>query len=162
MFKKIYIIGFIGVLVDQISKIVIDKMLELNESIKVIDSFFNITYVRNTGAAWGMFSNNTLLLALISIIFLYFLIKFVNENKNDLNILSTLSFGFIIGGLIGNLIDRVVRTYVIDFFDFNIFGYDFPVFNIADILIVVAVFLLIIESFVGVDKNDSRRRKEKN
>lgn len=162
MFKKIYIIGFIGVIIDQISKIVIDKMLELNESIKVIDSFFNITYVRNTGAAWGMFSNNTLLLALISIIFLYFLIKFVNENKNDLNILSTLSFGFIIGGLIGNLIDRVVRTYVIDFFDFNIFGYDFPVFNIADILIVVAVFLLIIESFVGVDKNDSRRRKEKN
>ena len=80
----------------------------------------------------------------------------------NLNILSTLSFGFIIGGLIGNLIDRVVRTYVIDFFDFNIFGYDFPVFNIADILIVVAVFLLIIESFVGVDKNDSRRRKEKN
>ena len=59
MLKKIYIIGFIGVLVDQISKIIIDKFLSLNSSIKVIDSFFNITYVRNTGAAWGMFSNNT-------------------------------------------------------------------------------------------------------
>jgi len=160
--KKIYIISFIGLLVDQISKIIIDKILNINSSIKVIDSFFNITYVRNTGAAWGMFSNNTLLLALISIIFLYFIIKFINENIKDFNNLNAVSFGFIIGGLIGNLIDRLFRTYVIDFFDFNIFGYDFPVFNIADILIVLAVLLLIIESFMGVDKNGSRRRKEKN
>ena len=162
MLKKIYIISFIGLLVDQISKIIIDKILNINSSIKVIDSFFNITYVRNTGAAWGMFSNNTLLLALISIIFLYFIIKFINENIKDFNNLNAVSFGFIIGGLIGNLIDRLFRTYVIDFFDFNIFGYDFPVFNIADILIVLAVLLLIIESFMGVDKNGSRRRKEKN
>jgi len=160
--KIIYIISIIGVVIDQISKIIIDKVLKLNDSIDIIDPFFNITYIRNTGAAWGIFSNNTMFLALISIMFLIFLIKYIKENQKDLTKLTSISLGILIGGLVGNLIDRVVRNYVIDFFDFQIFGYDFPVFNIADVLIVLAVILLMIEGFIGDDKNDSRRRKEKN
>ena len=162
MIKIIYIVSIIGVIIDQISKFIIDKVLKLNDSIDVMDTFFNITYIRNTGAAWGIFSNGTIVLALVSILFLIFLLKYINENKKDLTKLTSISLGLLIGGLIGNLIDRVIRGYVIDFFDFKIFTYDFPVFNIADILIVVAVILLIIEGFIGDDKNDSRRRKEKN
>lgn len=161
MHKKVYIIGFIGLLIDQISKFFVDSFMSLNSDVTIIDGFFSLRYIRNTGAAWGIMSNNTMLLALISVIFLFFFIKFINDSKNLTN-LDKISFGLIIGGIVGNLIDRLIRTYVIDFFSFNIFGYHFPVFNVADILIVVAVILLIIESFVGDDRSDSRRRKKEN
>lgn len=161
MLEKIYIIAFIGVFIDQISKILVDNFILLNDSIPVIEGFFSLRYIRNTGAAWGMFSNNTMVLAIISLIFLFFVIKYVNETK-EMNKLNIVSFGLIIGGIVGNLIDRVVRRFVVDFFSFNIFGYNFPVFNIADTLIVVAVILLVIDSFIGGDRVDSRRRKEKN
>lgn len=162
MHKKIYIIGFIGLIFDQFTKILVDKFMDLNSSISLIGDFFSLKYIRNTGAAWGILSNNTLILALISVVFLILFIKYIN-NEKEISKISELSFGLIFGGIIGNLIDRLFRTYVIDFFSFNFFGYHFPVFNIADILIVVAVILLIIECIiVGDDKNDSRRRKEKN
>lgn len=161
MKKLIYIIAIVGVFIDQISKILVDNLMNFGENIFIIPDFFSFRYIRNTGAAWGMFSNNTIVLAVISVVFLYFVIKYVNETK-DMNKLNIVSFGFIIGGIIGNLIDRLFRSFVIDFLSFNIFGYNFPVFNIADILIVVAVILLIIDSFVGGDRVDSRRRKEKN
>lgn len=161
MHKKIYIIGFIGLLIDQISKFFVDSFMSLNSDITIIDGFFSLRYIRNTGAAWGIMSNNTMLLALISVIFLLFFIKFINDNRILTN-LDNISFGLIIGGIVGNLIDRLIRTYVIDFFSFNMFGYHFPVFNVADTLIVVAVILLIIESFIGDDRSDSRRRKKEN
>lgn len=161
MKKLIYIIAIVGVFIDQISKILVDNLMNFGENIFIIPDLFSFRYIRNTGAAWGMFSNNTIVLAVISVVFLYFVIKYVNETK-DMNKLNIVSFGFIIGGIIGNLIDRLFRSFVIDFLSFNIFGYNFPVFNIADILIVVAVILLIIDSFVGGDRVDSRRRKEKN
>lgn len=161
MLKKIYIIAFIGVFIDQISKILVDNFILLNDSVPIIEGFFSLRYIRNTGAAWGMFSNNTMVLAIISLIFLFFVIKYVNETK-EMNKLNVVSFGLIIGGIVGNLIDRVIRRFVVDFFSFNIFGYNFPVFNIADTLIVVAVILLVIDSFIGGDRVDSRRRKEKN
>ena len=161
MKKLVYTIAIVGVLIDQISKILVDCLMNLGENISIIPTFFSFRYIRNTGAAWGMFSNNTIVLAVISLIFLYFVIKYVNETK-DMNKLNVISFGFIIGGIVGNLIDRLLRSFVIDFFSFNIFGYDFPVFNVADILIVVAVILLVVDSFIGGDKVDSGRRKEKN
>lgn len=161
MKKLVYIIAIIGVLIDQISKILVDRLMNLGENISIIPNFFSIRYIRNTGAAWGMFSNNTFILAIVSLIFLSFVIKYINENST-MNKLNIISFGFIVGGIIGNLIDRLLRRFVIDFFSFNIFGYYFPIFNIADVLIVVAVIFLIIDSFIGGDKVDSRRREKKN
>ncbi len=157
MKRKVFIIGLICLIVDQISKLLIVSNYSVNKSKEIISSFFSITYVKNTGAAWGMFSNGTLILAIISLVFLYFFIDFILKS-DKISKLNVFSYGLIIGGIVGNLIDRLARGYVVDFLDFKIFSYDFPVFNIADTFIVVGIILLIIESFIKDKKveHDSR------
>ncbi len=151
MKKKIVIITFICIIVDFISKILVTNNMDLGDSITIIPSFFSISYVQNTGAAWGMFSNGTLILAVVSVVFLFFAIKYIYEAKN-ISKLSMFSYGMLLGGIIGNLIDRLFRNYVIDFLSFNIFGYSFPVFNIADCFIVVSIFLIVIETLLKEGK----------
>ncbi len=147
MKKKIAIIAAICIFIDFISKLLVINNLEVNTGFNIINSFFSILYVKNTGAAWGMFSNGTMILAILSMIFLYFAIKYIYESKN-ISKLSIISYGMLIGGIIGNLIDRLLRGYVIDFLSFNIFGYNFPVFNIADTFIVISIILIVIESII--------------
>ena len=118
------------------------------KGIEIIKNFFYITEVKNTGAAWGMFSNNTVMLSVISIIVTILLHIFLQKETN-LNKLSITSYGFLFAGIIGNLIDRLFSGYVTDFLNFYIFGYDYPVFNIADILIVVGIILMIIDVVRG-------------
>ena len=142
MKKKVYLITIIGIILDQISKLLIVSKLPLGESKTIIKKFFYITHVNNTGAAWGMFSNNTILLIIISILFTSFFIYFIEHNK--LKLYEEISSGLILSGIIGNMIDRIFRGYVVDFLNFYIFGYDYPVFNIADTFIVVGVIILCI------------------
>lgn len=156
----IAVIAVLCVVIDQISKILVTSYMEVGELFVVIEDFFFLRYIRNTGAAWGILSNGTLFLIIISFVFLYFLIKYVIEERR-LSKLSSFCYGIVIGGITGNLIDRLIRNYVVDFFSFNIFGHDFPIFNIADIFIVVGVITVFIESIFGGDYSDSRRRKEK-
>ena len=151
--KKLLIFSLLCILIDQISKLLIVNSYDVNGGFSVIDGFFSITYIKNTGAAWGMFSNGTIILSLISIVFLFFMIKYIYELKK-VSYLNVISYGMLLGGIIGNLIDRLVRNYVVDFLNFNIFGYDFPVFNIADCFIVISILLIVIESWR--DKSDSK------
>lgn len=141
--KKIITFGTIAIILDQLIKIFINQNMHLNESIKVIDGFFSITYVRNFGAAFSMFNGNRFFLIMISIaatIFIYYI--FIHNKKID-NINAAI-YGFLFGGIIGNLIDRIVNGYVIDYLDFKIFNYDFPIFNLADICIVISIILILI------------------
>ena len=140
MKKKVIIYSFIIVIVDLISKLVIDKLLKINETISIINNFFSITKVFNRGASFSMFIGYRLLFILIGIIAIVILLKYLNNFK--VNIRNIFAFSLLIGGIIGNLIDRVIYGYVIDFLDFNIFGYDAPIFNIADICICIGAFLL--------------------
>ena len=153
MKKKLLIFSILCILIDQISKLLIVNSYDVNSGFSVIDGFFSITYIKNTGAAWGMFSNGTIILSLISIVFLFFMIKYIYELKK-VSYLNVISYGMLFGGIIGNLIDRLIRNYVVDFLNFNIFGYDFPVFNIADCFIVISIILIVIESWR--DKSDSK------
>ena len=140
MKKKVIIYSSIIVIVDLISKLVIDKLLKINETIGIINNFFSITKVFNRGASFSMFIGYRLLFILIGIITIVVLFKYLNNFKiNNRNIFA---FSLLIGGIIGNLIDRVIYGYVIDFLDFNIFGYDAPIFNIADTCICIGAFLL--------------------
>ena len=152
MKKRMVIIAFICFFIDQLSKFLIISNFDINASKNIIPSFFSITYIRNTGAAWGVFSNGTMLLAVFSIIFLLFAIKYIIDLK-EISKLSTISYGMLLGGIIGNLVDRLFRNYVVDFLNFKIFSYNYPVFNIADIFIVIGIFLIIIESFIPNKKN---------
>ena len=142
MIKKPYIIAFFFFMIDLFSKQIIDKLMNVGESIKVINNFFYITYTHNTGAAWSILEDQRILLLIISAIALYLINMFMNKEK--LNKVDSLAYGMIIGGIVGNLIDRVIRGYVIDFIHFKFFGYDYPVFNLADTFIVVGIIILMI------------------
>ncbi len=124
---------------DQISKLIVLDKMTLGQSITIIDKFFYFTYWENKGAAWGIFQNGRyffiIFTAIISLFMCYLLFKAKNR-------LYRLSLSLILGGAIGNLIDRVYKGSVTDFLDFYIFSYDFPIFNLADTFVVVGTMLL--------------------
>jgi signal peptidase II len=144
MNKKKFGISIIVLIIDQILKLLV-QTFETNVSI--IKNLFAISYYQNTGAAWSILEGEQLLLIIISlvmIVIVYSMMFSFEENK-----LTNIAFGILFGGIIGNLIDRVLFGYVRDFIAITIFGYHFPIFNIADIGIVLGVFLLIIETVKG-------------
>lgn len=146
--KKILVIAFICTFIDQVIKNVLISVLSIGSSISVIDGFFSITMLQNTGAAFSILSSSTLFLILISIVALNLIYFFLIKGK-DLNKYEEIVYGILIGGIIGNLIDRIVHGSVIDYLDFNLFGYNFPVFNFADICIVISIILIIISICKG-------------
>ena len=150
MNKKVLILTIISIFIDQLIKYIIKSFMILGESIVIFD-FFKLTYVHNYGAAFSILSGNRYLLIIITIIAMFFIYKFLIKNQKLTNLESAL-YGFLYGGIIGNLIDRVFLGYVIDYLDFKILGYDFAIFNFADILIVVSIILLVITVFKD-DKN---------
>ena len=139
------ILTILVILVDFFSKYMVSKLMTVNETIDLIDNFFRITYVKNTGAAFSIFSNNTVLVIIISVVIIGFLLFYIYKNKGN-NKLENVSYAFILGGAIGNLIDRLVYGYVIDFLDFEILSYDAPIFNLADTFIVIGVILFLINT----------------
>jgi signal peptidase II len=152
MNKKILLVFTIVLFFDQLSKSIISVFLKLEQSIEIIKNFFYITYINNYGAAWSILSNKNNLLIILSIISLIIIYRFMYIfKKNNRN---TIAFGLILGGIVGNLIDRWLFGYVRDFLDFKIFNYNYPVFNIADSAVVVGVVLLIIAIIKGEDKVD--------
>ena len=153
--KKIVLVTFLSVLLDQVVKMIVSYNLNLGESITIINNFFNITCAHNIGAAWSILSGGRIILILLGLIALdviYFMLIYKKDLKNKEKIL----YGLLIGGILGNLIDRIIYGYVIDYFDFKIFGYNFPIFNIADILIVITVIIIIIFSLKEKYGNSSK------
>ena len=142
------ILTFLVLFLDIMSKVIVRHYLYLNDSIEVIRDFLRITYVRNTGAAWSIFDNNTLLVSIISGCIILGIIMYVNKNK-PVNKLERTSYAFILGGAMGNFLNRVVDGYVIDFIDVQIFSYNYPIFNLADVFIVLGVFFLVIYTLKG-------------
>ena len=155
--KKILPISLLLIVIDQIVKILVINKMALQQSIIVINNFFNITYVRNTGAAWGILSGNVLLLIMISVLALVTIYYYLIKDK-DLNKIDIVSYSMLIGGIIGNLIDRIVHGYVIDYLDFKIFNYNFPIFNIADTLIVISIIIIGISLIVGEYREQNRNK----
>ena len=150
--SEIYKIGTIIVIIDQIIKILIKKYLKENKLIKIIPNFFSLYHVKNTGAAFSILENNTILLIIIGFLVLIFLDKEISKEKN-LDKYQILSLGMIIGGIIGNLLDRIMYHGVIDYLSFQFGSYYFPIFNFADIGITLGVVLLIINTYLmGSDK----------
>lgn len=146
--KKISLIAVFSILIDQIIKIIVSNSLTLNKSIILIKDFFSLTYVRNDGAAFSILSGNRFFLIMIAFLTLFLIYFFFIENKN-LSKIEIITYSLLIGGIIGNLIDRIIFGYVIDYLDFYIFNYNFPVFNFADICIVISVLFLILDILKG-------------
>ena len=134
------------VLIDQFTKYLMfyNKNLFINKDFLL----FKLDFVKNYGAAFNIFSGSRIFLSLISILFSILLIYLIFW-KNTLNLTELYSFSFILGGTIGNGIDRIYKGFVVDFINLNIIN--FPVFNIADISINVGFILLLYNIF----KNNS-------
>lgn len=157
MNKRIIIIAIISLIVDQVSKIFASMFLTLNASKVLIKNFFNLTLCHNYGVAFGLLGDHRVIIFLCTGVAVAIIIKFMYSFKN--NKLNSVAFGLLLGGLVGNLLDRMVFGYVRDFFDFILFKYDFPVFNVADICIVVGVFLLCIAVLKGEEKDGNSSNK---
>ena len=158
MKKRPYITLIIFFFLDFISKQIIINTMKVNDCLDVIPNFFSINYVQNTGAAWSILKDQRILILIITVIVLFIINKYLN--KENLTKGEEISFGIIMGGIIGNLFDRVVYHYVIDFLSFNFFGYHYPIFNLADTFIVCGIIALIIISYrkEHYGKNSGKRK----
>jgi len=134
------------ILLDQWTKQRITTLLGYGERIPVIEGFFNITYHRNFGAAWGILQGALPFFIVTSVIVTAGLLFVLYRSRNRL---LDLAISLLLAGAIGNFIDRIKGNGVVDFLEFFIFSYDFPVFNVADMgitcgSIILAVYLLFI------------------
>ena len=154
--KKIFLFSLIFVLLDFVVKIIINNNIALYDSINIIPKFFSITYVRNTGAAFSIMENNRVLFIIIAIIALILIYKYLIMNK-VIDRYLMISYSMLVGGIIGNMIDRIIYGYVIDYLSFNIFGYSFPIFNLADTFIVISIIMLLLYEVGGRDARNSSR-----
>lgn len=145
--EKIYAISSILLIFDQLVKMIVRIKLNLYEELTIIPNFFSIYYLKNKGAAFSILNNHIILLIIIGIGAIILLDRFITKEKN-LNNISKFSLGIVVGGILGNLVDRIWHNAVIDYFSFTIFGYSFPVFNIADIGITIGALILIITFIV--------------
>ena len=142
----VLVLGMLIALADQVVKILIRFRFYPGESRPVIPGFFDLTYVRNTGAAWGMFDGANVVLALFSVVGLVLLIVFRRHFIGP-SPAQRFALGLMAGGILGNLFDRLRLGYVVDYLHFFHRGYHFPSFNIADAAICSGVFLYFIISF---------------
>ncbi len=137
--KEIIVIPLV-LLVDQLSKVLVENNI-YNSQIDILKNIFSLTYVENTGGAWGVMGSIPILfLILVPIVVIAIFMAAMKTN----NRLEKISWYMIIGGALGNYIDRLFRGYVVDFINFHVW----PVFNVADIFVVVGCILLIVSSLI--------------
>ena len=157
--KRSTLFGFItiaGLIVDQLTKLYIDATMRPFDSIPLVDNFFNITYLRNKGAAFSFLSHASwrlpffICVSLIAAIAILVAFRKLADDQR----LAQVSLAMIFSGAVGNLIDRLRLGEVIDFLDVHWYGHHWPAFNVADSLICVGVFLLALDMLI-----DDRRRK---
>ena len=141
------------IVIDQYTKFMVTLHIPINYSIKVIDGFFNLTHIRNSGVAFGIFSeqNSELkpyLLIFVSIIAIIAILIIFHQAGSNKKIAQT-GLVLVFSGAIGNLIDRVLHKEVIDFIDFFVDNQHWPAFNVADSCITIGVMFLIADMLVG-------------
>lgn len=138
--------------VDQWTKYIVQQKLALHQTVEVIQRFFNLVHVRNTGGAFGIFAGERggigsilfVVVSLIAIGTILFLFVKVREDEKTLS----LSFSLVLAGAIGNLIDRLRYGEVVDFLDFYLFSYHWPAFNIADSAICIGIGLIVLDLLI--------------
>mgnify|MGYP004493385635 FL=1 len=147
------IISLAVVLLDQGTKLLVIHNIAPTDTISVLPRILNLVYVKNTGAAFSILSGKTFFLSLISLAVCVGIVWYLIKNRPE-NKLMLLSVSLVLGGAVGNLIDRMLRGSVVDFFE--VIFVDFPVFNVADIAITVgAVLLMIYVLFFDREKKSS-------
>ena len=161
VYRAAYLVVSLTVLVlDQWTKGIVTRAFDVHESKNVLPGYFDVTYVRNSGAAFGLFASvdsSVKAILLNSVAILVFLVVSAYALRSShRSVRLQLGFALILGGAVGNLLDRVRFGYVVDFLDFSISGHHWPAFNVADSAICAGVGLL----FLDMLRNEERSRLE--
>lgn len=142
-----YVLTLLVILLDQWTKWLIVSSMEIGESVPVIQNLLHITSHRNRGAAWGMLEGQFWLFYIITAVVVVGIIYFMQKEAKGKPLMKV-SLAVLLGGAIGNFIDRLFRGEVVDFVQTFIFSYRFPIFNIADAALTIGVILLFIAMFI--------------
>ncbi len=148
-YRLVLIISSIVLILDQITKVLVHNLIPLYHSVEIVPNFVRLTYLRNTGAAFGFLAGNRstlrlaffLLVSIVAITCIVYLLKNLRPGRNTV----TISLSLILGGAIGNLIDRLRLGEVVDFIDLHWHHLHWPAFNVADSAISIGVVLLFIQ-----------------
>jgi len=149
------------VVIDQVTKGLVQERFQLGESKTIIDGFFFLTYVQNKGAAFGMGHSShdlfrIIVFKILPVFVCFFLLYMVwQERKRYLSL--CLGYSLVLSGAIGNLIDRIFLDYVVDFFDFAFFGWHFWVFNVADSAVTIGGFCIALGIYL--EQKDLKREE---
>jgi len=142
-----YFIALIVIAIDQLTKWLVATNMKIGESITIIPNILYITSHRNRGAAWGILQGQLWLFYLITVVVVIGLVIYIQRLPREERLFGV-ALGLMLGGAIGNFIDRLVRKEVVDFIHTYIFTYDFPIFNIADSALSIGVALVFLQTFV--------------
>ncbi len=146
----LFLTAFCVYIFDRFAKLLAISAMSLGQSIKVLPGVFHITLVFNKGAAFGLLRDRAAIFVIVSTFVVTLIILFAWKHKG-LGALLSVSLGLILGGAIGNLVDRMTYGYVIDYFDFRVW----PVFNVADSAISAGVILLAVSAFFKKTGSDT-------
>lgn len=156
------VITIVLVVLDQIFKLLVIKNIDLYSNVDIIHNFFYLTNIRNDGGAFNILSGSRIFFIILAIITIIMIIKFVLLDSN-VSKFDSISYSLVLSGIIGNLIDRIFRSEVVDYIGFTLFNRDMPVFNFADMCIVIGAILIIFILLVKGDSDEniySRRRSK--
>lgn len=149
--KLLYVVTVVSLLVDMVSKELVSRYLVLSERMEIIPEFFYFTYTKNTGVAFSFLEGRMSFIVIMTFVMLIGLGVYLVTRKLDG--LEMVAYGLILGGAVGNLLNRMLNGYVVDFIDVHIFSYHYPIFNLADTFIVIGVI------FIFFDMIRKERRK---
>lgn len=143
----------ITLVIDQLTKFLVVNYMTIGQSISVIDNFLYITSHRNEGAAWGILQGKMIFFYVVTLVVIGLVILWIRKLDIKKEKLLVIALSFILGGALGNFIDRVMYQHVVDFINTYIFGYDFPIFNIADSALCIGVFLMAVDAILDIKRH---------
>jgi signal peptidase II len=162
-----YIIAVVVFIIDYVSKKIVSHNVELNtERIPVIGDFFILTHIRNRGAAFGMLQEQRLFFLTITVVVVGGILWYLHRSYRTGTAMLLIALAVILGGAVGNFLDRALYGEVVDFLQFNFGSYTFPIFNLADTAICIGVGLVILDALLTMkqekDSNDDGEQSENN
>lgn len=146
-----YWIALLVFVLDWISKKIVAGSMYIGEQIPVIGHFFILTSIRNTGAAFSIFEGARYFFLLITVFVVAGIVWYIRRMRASGSMLLLTGLGMVLGGAVGNFLDRAIYGEVVDFLQFNFGSYTFPIFNVADIGITVGVAMIVLDSLINGD-----------
>ncbi|MBB6673199.1 signal peptidase II [Cohnella nanjingensis] len=155
-----YVIAALVFAIDYVTKKLIEHNLDLYQQVKVIGDFFIITFIHNRGAAFGILQEQRWFFLLITVLVVSAIVWYLHRSHRHGRGLLLVALALVLGGALGNFLDRAIYGQVVDFMQFNFGSYTFPIFNAADCAIVVGVAMIILDSLLAPKRENGHHDQE--